>query len=236
MSRAATIAATAAATGALIAVSVISVVAISSSASSQGLPDAKTSGPVAAAVSDPSAGESSPVTADDLRLANSVEDLIVPTVPTALPAASRTGSNQTIAARSTAKTTGSDVGGARAKAAVLKVAPGRVEGVSATKRGGYSAYAVKVVRADGSVVIGYVDRATGVVFDWATVSRSIGSASTSANNGGRPTDSQDDSDSEDADDDSRESTSDEDGQYEDSHDDDNGEYESDDHESEGSDD
>jgi hypothetical protein len=53
---------------------------------------------------------------------------------------------------------------------VLKVAGGRATSVTATRHGGYSAYAVKVTRNDGSVVIGYVDRTSGVVFDWLKLS------------------------------------------------------------------
>ena len=39
-------------------------------------------------------------------------------------------------------------------------------GVKMTKRSGASAFAVTVSRPDGSVVTGYVDASTGVVFDW----------------------------------------------------------------------
>lgn len=227
MSRGTTIAAVAAATGALVAASVFSVVAISSTATSEELPGAKAAVPVAATDTLPATGDASVISADDLQPASSDEDLVVPTVDTALPgAAAGATSTQTIATRTATRPTRPDVGEARAKALVLKAAPGRVEGVSTTKRGGYSAYAVKVQRADGSMVIGYVDRATGVVFDWTKVSGATGSAPTGTSSRGTSTGSHEDSDSDEAADDSRESASDEDSQN-----DDNGRYEGDDHES-----
>ncbi len=59
---------------------------------------------------------------------------------------------------------------AQARSLVLQQVAGTVLGVNGTERGGYDAVAVRVQRADGSVVIGYVDRASGVVFDWKQVS------------------------------------------------------------------
>ena len=38
--------------------------------------------------------------------------------------------------------------------------------VGKTTRGGFPAFTVKVKRADGSTVTGYVTRADGVIFDW----------------------------------------------------------------------
>jgi hypothetical protein len=55
----------------------------------------------------------------------------------------------------------------RASAIVLKeVHGGRVTDVRGLRHGGYDAFAVRVTRADGSTVTGFVDRASGVVFDW----------------------------------------------------------------------
>lgn len=56
--------------------------------------------------------------------------------------------------------------GKAATALVLAQAPGSTIKASATTREGYRAWAVQVRRTDGSVVTGFVDRATGVVFEW----------------------------------------------------------------------
>lgn len=56
----------------------------------------------------------------------------------------------------------------QARAAVLTQVPkARVIAVRASQHGGYKAFAVKVERTDGSTLIGYVDSASGVVFDWS---------------------------------------------------------------------
>ena len=53
-----------------------------------------------------------------------------------------------------------------ARSLVLAEAPGSVVSVGKTTRGGFPAFAVKVMQADGSTVTGYVTRADGVIFDW----------------------------------------------------------------------
>lgn len=58
---------------------------------------------------------------------------------------------------------------AEARALVLAEAPGEVVKTWAAVHNGYRAYAVKVLRPDGSLATGFVDRASGVVFDWTTV-------------------------------------------------------------------
>ncbi|MHB1066111.1 MAG: hypothetical protein ACYC2Z_01585 [Candidatus Nanopelagicales bacterium] len=40
--------------------------------------------------------------------------------------------------------------------------------MSSDRRGGYAAWAVRIQRADGSIITGYVDKGTGTVFDWVT--------------------------------------------------------------------
>ena len=44
--------------------------------------------------------------------------------------------------------------------------PGLLTSLRKVKRDGFSAWAVTVKRSDGSVVVGYVDRKSGIVFDW----------------------------------------------------------------------
>ncbi len=43
---------------------------------------------------------------------------------------------------------------------------GVVQSAQSTTHAGFDSWAITVKRADGSIVIGYVDRATGVAFDW----------------------------------------------------------------------
>ena len=54
----------------------------------------------------------------------------------------------------------------QAVAAVVSATPGKVNSVDLTKRNGIDAYAVQLQRTDKSVVTGYVDQSSGVVFDW----------------------------------------------------------------------
>lgn len=56
-----------------------------------------------------------------------------------------------------------------ARSLILAQAPGTVVTTWSTVRNGYRAYAVKVLRSDGSLTTGYVDRASGVIFDWTVV-------------------------------------------------------------------
>jgi len=53
-----------------------------------------------------------------------------------------------------------------AQATVLKVVPGSLVKISRAKRDGFKAWAITVKRVDGSIVVGYVDRRSGHVFDW----------------------------------------------------------------------
>jgi hypothetical protein len=55
---------------------------------------------------------------------------------------------------------------AKASKVALSEAPGEVLGVNAKSRNGYQAWAVRIKRPDGSIVTGYVDKASGVAFDW----------------------------------------------------------------------
>lgn len=54
----------------------------------------------------------------------------------------------------------------QAVAAVINATPGKVNSVDLTQRNGIDAYAVELQRTDKSVVTGYVDQSSGVVFDW----------------------------------------------------------------------
>lgn len=53
-----------------------------------------------------------------------------------------------------------------AAAVVAAQVNGTLVSAKETERGGYNAFAVTIARGDGSTVTGFVDRASGVVFDW----------------------------------------------------------------------
>ena len=57
----------------------------------------------------------------------------------------------------------------QARTAVLAQVSGTVTSVTETNHQGYAAYAVSLNLADGSTATAYVDRSSGVVFDWDVV-------------------------------------------------------------------
>jgi hypothetical protein len=178
VSRASTIGAVVLASGILIGGSVFSVYAINSSIASD---DAHL--PVIKAVSAPSTldanleattGNTSEVTAGDLEVTSTDEELIVPDVPVATPGQTAASTDQSIdpgnePAAGQTQVRGPSVSSTTAQRAVLRYAGGRVMGTWTARHGGYSAYAIKIKRTDGSIIVGYVDRATGAVYDWTRV-------------------------------------------------------------------
>lgn len=84
----------------------------------------------------------------------------------------------------------------QARDAVLTATGGGVtRSVSPESHGGYDAWAVQVLRHDGSIVTGYVDRVSGVIFDWKVdqeapkpTQGSSGSSSGSGSNSGSGSD------------------------------------------------
>lgn len=54
----------------------------------------------------------------------------------------------------------------QAVVAVVSATPGKVASVGTATRNGIAAYTVRLQRPDNSVVTGYVDQSSGVVFDW----------------------------------------------------------------------
>lgn len=61
---------------------------------------------------------------------------------------------------------GSPITADQARSAAVKAADGEVLGTERVEHAGYDAYAVQIKRADGSIVTGYVEASTGVVYDW----------------------------------------------------------------------
>jgi hypothetical protein len=86
----------------------------------------------------------------------------------------------------------------QATQAVLKQAPGATVKVTARSHQGYSSWAVQVQRTDGSIVTGYVDQASGVIFDWSTdrAAPASGGVKVSSDDGGTTAGHDDDSGSE----------------------------------------
>lgn len=118
--------------------------------------------------------------------------------PLTAPSSSRP-SIEAPAATTTDTTT--SISRAEARSLVLAQAPGEIVKTWSAVRDGYRAYAVKVLRPDGSLATGFVDRASGVVFDWTTVAAQTQSAQS---------DDDDDAYDEDEDEDSHDDEDDED--------------------------
>lgn len=139
MQRRSAIAIAGAVTGVLIAGSVASMAVINAAASGTPAQDVPI---VAASVAVP---ESAPVIVPGAEV--SVESSPLPKIAVAESAV------QTITARA-------------ARQAAMAATPGTVLQTSRVQRAGYDAYAVQIERADGSIVTGYVEATSGVVFDW----------------------------------------------------------------------
>lgn len=85
--------------------------------------------------------------------------------PEATRAASSTPSAQT-ATPSATEPMPQTISADQARQAATNASSGTVLSTTRVQRGGYEAFAVQIQRADGSVVTGYVEASTGVVFDW----------------------------------------------------------------------
>lgn len=83
--------------------------------------------------------------------------------PEPLPALPTANAQATTASSETASTLLTQ---RQSEQAALSATRGRVLSSAFTERNGVSATAVKISRTDGSVVTAYVDRNSGVVFDW----------------------------------------------------------------------
>jgi len=74
----------------------------------------------------------------------------------------------------------SEITALQARSAVLAQAGGTVVSTTEVTHNGYESFAVKLNLSDGSTAIGYVDKKSGVVFDWDVV----GAPATSGTSGG----------------------------------------------------
>ncbi len=78
---------------------------------------------------------------------------------------------------------------------------GEIKGIKQTTRGEYSAWAVQLVRHDGSIVTGYVEAGSGVIFDWV-VNQEAPAPATPSSNSGSGSSGDDSADGQDDDDES----------------------------------
>jgi hypothetical protein len=70
------------------------------------------------------------------------------------------------------------ISAAQARQAAVAATSGKVLATSRVERSGYDAFAVQIERADGSVVTGYVEATSGVVFDWVVDKKAPAPAAT----------------------------------------------------------
>ena len=106
---------------------------------------------------------------------------------------SRSAAPTTSPSAAAQQATGGLISSDTARAKVLKEVKGTVLSIADATRQGYNSFAVKVQAADGSVVVGFVDKATGVIFDWEVVSKATSPAGSGAS-GSKSSTSRDDDD------------------------------------------
>jgi|AntAceMinimDraft_6_1070360.scaffolds.fasta_scaffold08758_2 hypothetical protein len=100
---------------------------------------------------------------------------IEPAGPTSTSTPTSTNSESS---ESTASPKATTISEKSARAAVQNATEGKVTNVEKTEYNGVNAFAVTVSRPDGSIVTGYVDASTSIVFDWV-VNREAPKATTS---------------------------------------------------------
>ena len=173
MQRRSIIAVAGAVTGVLIAGSVASVAVIN--AASSGTASDQT--PIVAAsvaASDSTSGSVEPapmptISQDPLPAIEVPEPVVIAESPESDPSVSSdesTAEAPELTAKSTPQETPRTISASAARQAATSATSGTVLNTSRVERGGYDAFAIQIQRPDGSVVTGYVDSATGVVFDW----------------------------------------------------------------------
>ena len=173
MKRRSIIAVAGAVTGVLIAGSVASVAVIN--AASSGTASDQTpivAASVAASDSTSDSVEPAPmptISQDPLPAIEVPEPVVIAESPEGDPSVSSdesTAEAPESTAKSTPQETPRTISASAARQAATSATSGTVLNTSRVERGGYDAFAVQIQRPDGSVVTGYVDSATGVVFDW----------------------------------------------------------------------
>lgn len=167
MKRRSAIAVAGAVTGVLIAGSVASVAVINAASSSTAAQDvpivaASAAVPESAPVIVPEAGaESAPlpeIVIPEPVISSSEPTSGEPSGKAATPTAGDSASVTELAVQT--------ITAQAARQAATAATPGSVLDTSRVQRAGYDAYAVQIERADGSIVTGYVEATSGVVFDW----------------------------------------------------------------------
>jgi hypothetical protein len=97
--------------------------------------------------------------------------VVLPELPvTQMPSAPKVTSTPEVGGSTTlqsaAKISDNKIGAKAARAAVVNASGGSVLKTSRVELDGFDAYGVQVARTDGSVVTGYVDSKSGVIFSW----------------------------------------------------------------------
>lgn len=97
--------------------------------------------------------------------------VVLPELPvTQMPSAPKATSTPEVGGSTTlqsaAKISDNKIGAKAARAAVVNASGGSVLKTSRVELDGFDAYGVQVARTDGSVVTGYVDSKSGVIFSW----------------------------------------------------------------------
>lgn len=82
---------------------------------------------------------------------------------------------------------------------VLAATGGKLQNSTETLKKGIPTYAITVLRSDKSLVTGYVDKSTGVIFDWEVVQKGTSNSSYSDDDDDNYDDRDDDDDDDDDD-------------------------------------
>ena len=127
------------------------------------------------------------------------------TRPSARPSASASSSSDDDSTKSPS------VSSSEAARSAVASSGGTVLGVSKASHAGYKAWAVRIQRADGSVVTGYVDRASGTVYDWVVNQAAPANAGGTSGNSGSGSYNDDDDEDENEDENEHESENEHDG-------------------------
>ena len=92
-------------------------------------------------------------------------EIVIPDVSARATQAAPSAPEARLPAESIAQTA-TVISAAQARSAAADATTGTVLGTQRVQHAGYDAYAVQIERTDGSVVTGYVEVSTGVVYDW----------------------------------------------------------------------
>ena len=117
------------------------------------------------------------------------------TKPTSKPTAAKASAPASSATPEATAPSARSISADKAVSIVLNATKGGVvQSAQSTTHAGFDSWAITVKRADGSIVIGYVDRATGVAFDWVVKQEAPAPTPTPSQSSGYDDDHDDDDD------------------------------------------